>query len=189
MIHGRSWRGGPGERELRDLSPAEGTTRPDFFGVAYTSRQTVSLRLVYADGSPCGGRHARTGVFTGSRTYHACGLDRPYPVSAQCSECGGCVVRSCAEKRSQVPLSTSCALSSVFRRYRRNRRITDIAEHRVRPARLLSLARPALSRAPCSLSPVARACSRLRARGVPCAVRARSARPAQMSRAHCRRQP
>ena len=59
MIHGRSWRGGPGERELMDLSPAEGTTRPDFFWVAYTSRRSVSLRLVYADGSPCGGRHAQ----------------------------------------------------------------------------------------------------------------------------------
>ena len=58
MIHGRSWRGGPGERELMDLSPAEGTTRPDFFWVAYPSRRSVSLRLVYADGSPCGGRHA-----------------------------------------------------------------------------------------------------------------------------------
>ena len=40
------------------LSPAEGTTRPDLFWVAYTSRRSVSLRLVYADGSPCGGRHA-----------------------------------------------------------------------------------------------------------------------------------
>ena len=29
-----------------------------FFSVAYTSRRSVSLRLVYADGSPCGGRHA-----------------------------------------------------------------------------------------------------------------------------------
>ena len=49
--------GGPGERELRDLFPAKGTTRPDFFRVnffwvAYTSRRSVSLRLVYADGSP-----------------------------------------------------------------------------------------------------------------------------------------
>ena len=77
MIHGRSWRGGPGERELRDLSPAEGTTRPDFFWVAYTSRRSVSLRLVYADGSPCGGRHAQ-GCSWGP--YQGTMRNRPYPV-------------------------------------------------------------------------------------------------------------
>ena len=87
MIHGRSWRRGeevlaPGERELMDLSPAEGTTRPDFFWVAYTSRRSVSLRLVHADGSPCGGRHA-LGCSWGPVP---CGIDPLQCSSAQANE-------------------------------------------------------------------------------------------------------
>ena len=53
-------RGGPGERELMDLSPAEGTNTARFLlgRVLRTPPAVRCLRLVHADGSPRGGRHA-----------------------------------------------------------------------------------------------------------------------------------
>ena len=98
-------------------------------------------------------------------------------------------------RRSRLPCTTSTSAVRVpeiaeNRRIRRNRRTSGVAPALARACSLsralLSLARPALAHTLLSRAP-ARACSR--ARGVPCAVRARSARPAQMSRAHCRRQP
>ena len=51
-----------GNSREQGLSPTEGTTWPDFVWVAYTSRRSVSLRLVYLRfGLPgCGGRHSPT---------------------------------------------------------------------------------------------------------------------------------
>ena len=82
-----------------DLSPAEGTTRPDFFWVAYTSRRSVSLRLVYADGSPCGGRHAQ-GCSWGPVP---CGID---PI--QCSS-----AQKINHKNRGVPYHAESTLSSA----------------------------------------------------------------------------